>query len=69
MTPTRLRECLALLRWSQRGLAETLGRAEGTVRQWARGAVEIPPEVETWLEVLAMVHEENPPPQRPSRPE
>lgn len=69
MTPTRLRECLALLRWSQRGLADALARAEGTVRQWARGAVQIPPEVAEWLEVLALVHFENPPPERPRRPE
>jgi transcriptional regulator with XRE-family HTH domain len=68
MTPTRLRECLALLRWSQRGLADALDRAEGTVRQWARGAVDIPPEVSEWLEVLAMVHAANPPPPRRQRP-
>lgn len=64
MTPTRLRECLALLRWSQRGLADALERAEGTVRQWARGTVDIPPEVESWLERLAICAEENPPPRR-----
>lgn len=64
MTPTRLRECLALLRWSQRGLADALGRQEGTVRQWARGAVQIPEEVAAWLEKLARHHERNPPPRR-----
>jgi DNA-binding transcriptional regulator YdaS (Cro superfamily) len=64
MTPTRLRECLALLRWSQRGLADALGRPEGTVRQWARGAVQIPPAVASWLEAAARWHASHPPPAR-----
>jgi DNA-binding transcriptional regulator YdaS (Cro superfamily) len=64
MTPTRLRECLAILRWSQRGLADALGRPEGTVRQWARGAVQIPPDVAAWLEAAARWHARHPPPER-----
>ena len=56
MSPTRLRECLALLHWSQRGLADVLRYSEGTVRGWARGARPIPPEVAEWLETLAAVH-------------
>lgn len=64
MSPTRLRECLALLDWTQRGLARVLNRDEGTVRQWARGAVQIPEEVGAWLEKLARYHERNPPPRR-----
>jgi len=49
MTPTHFRECLTLLDWTQRGLARQLGYAEGTVRQWARGALPIPDDVATWL--------------------
>ena len=64
MTPTRLRECLALLRWSQRGLADALDRPEGTVRQWARGAVQIPADVAAWLEVRAKHAERHPAPCR-----
>jgi DNA-binding transcriptional regulator YiaG len=64
MTPTRLRECLDLLWLSQRGLATVLNRQEGTVRQWARGAVQIPDDVAAWLEKLARFHERNPPPKR-----
>jgi hypothetical protein len=64
MTPTRLRECLNALRWSQRGLAAALGRQEGTVRQWARGAVRIPDDVAAWLERAGRWHEQNPPPER-----
>lgn len=62
MTPTRLRECLDALDWTQRGLARVLGRQEGTVRQWARGAVQIPADIAAWLDRLARFHERNPPP-------
>jgi hypothetical protein len=62
MTPTRLRECLDALVWTQRGLARLLDRQEGTVRQWARGAVKIPDDVAVWLEHLAQFHEANPAP-------
>jgi DNA-binding transcriptional regulator YdaS (Cro superfamily) len=68
LTPTRFRECLAVLRWSQRGLADVLGRPEGTVRQWARGTVQIPDDVAVWLERAACWHVANPPPRR-NRPE
>jgi hypothetical protein len=64
MTPTRLRECLDALVWTQRGLARVLERQEGTVRQWARGAVRIPEDVATWLETLARFHEAHPAPVR-----
>lgn len=64
MTSTRLRECLTALDWTQRGLARLLQRPEGTVRQWARGAVVIPEDVAAWLEKLARHHERHPPPQR-----
>jgi transcriptional regulator with XRE-family HTH domain len=60
MTPTRLRECLTALHWSQRGLADVLTYSEGTVRGWARGAREIPEAVAVWLEELAAVHEARP---------
>lgn len=56
MTPDRLRECLAHLRWSQRELARALEINEATVRKWARGALPIPGPVEPWLESLAAVH-------------
>ncbi len=64
MTPTRLRECLDLLHWSQRGLARILGRDAGTVRQWARGAVVIPVDVAAWLEKRATHASKTPPPVR-----
>ncbi|WP_419900760.1 nuclease [Roseomonas sp. USHLN139] len=65
MTPDRFRECLALLDWTQRGLARQLERHEGTVRQWARGTVRIPDDVEAWLEVRATHAAKYPAPARP----
>ena len=64
MTPTEFRECLDALHWTRRGLARILGRPEGTVRQWARGAVRIPPDVVIWLDALTAAHLANPPPKR-----
>ncbi len=64
MTPTRPRDCIELLGWTQRGLARMLDRPEGTVRQWVRGVVRIPEIVAAWLEVRAKHAEEHPPPKR-----
>lgn len=64
MTPARLRECLDTLAWTQRGLARLLERQEGTVRQWARGAVQLPADVAVWLEARARHAEKHPPPRR-----
>ncbi len=56
MSPDRFRDCLAALRWSQRGLAEVLETHERTVRRWATGDVIIPSNVAQWLEDLADAH-------------
>jgi ribosome-binding protein aMBF1 (putative translation factor) len=63
MTPSRLRDVLTLLHWSQRGLADIMACDERLVRRMAAGAADIPPAVAEWLEKLAAVHEANPPPQ------
>lgn len=63
MSPTRLRELLAALHWSQRKLADVLDYSEGTVRGWARGVRPVPPEVGDWLELLGAVHSAHPIPQ------
>lgn len=67
MSPSRFRECLAALDWSQRGLARLLDRAEGTVREWARGRLPVPAEVAEWLEARASSAEQLPPPARRGR--
>lgn len=64
MSPTRLRECLFLLGWSQRSLAKTLGWSDRTGAQWASGAMIIPPNVAEWLEIRAQHAERYPPPVR-----
>ena len=64
MTPTEFRACLDALHWTQRGLARILNRSEGTVRQWARGAVRIPTDVAIWLDWLAQAHVAAPAPRR-----
>lgn len=52
MTPDRFHECLAALRWSQRGLADALTMDERQVRRWAAGA-RIPDGIAAWLELAA----------------
>lgn len=64
MTPTRFRECCAQMDWAYRHLGRRLGRSEGNIRQWARGDVAIPPEVDSWLESVVSWVEKNPAPQR-----
>ena len=61
MTPTRFAECLALLRWSQRGFADAVQVDERQVRRWGAGAT-IPAPVAVWLERAATWHEKNPVP-------
>lgn len=64
MTPTRRRECLALLRWTQRGFAAAIGWDEGTVRRWLRGSSEAPAEIDAWLDRRAVAMADDPPPSR-----
>jgi hypothetical protein len=40
------------------------GYAEGTVRQWARGALPVPDQIADWLVARADHAEETPPPKR-----
>ncbi len=67
MTPDQFRECLALLHWSQRGLAGIVGRDERQVRRWASGDAPIPPDVAAWLQHVAAFMSHNPPPVRVRR--
>jgi ribosome-binding protein aMBF1 (putative translation factor) len=62
MTPDRLRECIKACQWSQAQLALAARRNARTVRRWADGSTEIPPKIARWLEIIAAVHEANPPP-------
>ncbi len=62
MTPARFLACLALLRWSQRGLAAAIDYDDRLVRRWVSGERPIPAHVADWLERAAAWHAENPPP-------
>ena len=66
MNADRFRECLALLCWSQRGLAAILDMDERQARRWAAGAA-IPENVAAWLETLARFHACHPPPEYQGR--
>ena len=57
MTPDRFRECLALLHWSQRGLAQILYCDDRLVRRWAQGSEPVPESIGRWIEQLACAHE------------
>jgi transcriptional regulator with XRE-family HTH domain len=62
MTADRFRECLAMLHWSQRGLAEILYCDDRLVRRWAQGNEPVPESIARWIEKLAFTHEALPPP-------
>lgn len=64
MTSDQLRAALALLHWTQRGLAAQLGYDEATVRRWTSGAYPVPGDITIWLHTLAAFHAANPAPRR-----
>ncbi len=55
MSPTRLRECIALPGWSQRELSRLIGLGDRAVGKMSTGKHAIPPELEDWLEAMAAV--------------
>jgi hypothetical protein len=57
MTPTRLIECLAVIRWKPEILARAIDVPLATVRAWTLGTRDIPLKVASWLEALCFVHE------------
>jgi plasmid maintenance system antidote protein VapI len=56
MTPARYHECLRLIGWTQRGLADRLSVHETRARRWGNGQYPIPDDVAERLERLAAVH-------------
>ena len=65
MTPTRLRECLDALRWSQRDLAATLSCNDRLVRRWSGGSAGLRgprKRRQMDLEVLSTTHIRHPAP-------
>lgn len=64
MTPARLAECLTLLRWSRRSLADATGYDESTVRLWLSGRYPTPPLIARWIERAATFHAKHPAPRK-----
>jgi transcriptional regulator with XRE-family HTH domain len=61
MTPDELRECLGVIGWTQRELAEELGIDDRTVRLfWAMGRKPVPDNVAEWLRAIAAAHAARP---------
>lgn len=54
MTPAKFRDCLDAMRWSQRGLANTLNINETTVHRWATGERPVPSNVAAWLNLISV---------------
>jgi len=57
MTPERMQECLATIRWSPVTLAACLQLENDLVERWMDGAAPIPVSVASWLEALCFTHE------------
>lgn len=57
MTPTRLVECLTIIRWTSLDLADALECDVSLVGAWLEGLEEVPVKVAAWIETLATVHD------------
>ena len=66
MTPERFRECLDIIGYTTRGIADLLGRDDRRIRRWSGGTIAIPADVAEWLEGYAQAieryHKDHPPP-------
>ncbi len=62
MIAGRLRQCLAILRWTQSDLAEELGVPVEQADAWLAGRTRVPVVVAAWLEALVKAHRSVPKP-------
>jgi transcriptional regulator with XRE-family HTH domain len=62
VTPDRLREILALVRWSQQALARAVECDPRLAQRWATGQAPVPEPIGRWLEALGTAHEAHPAP-------
>lgn len=56
MIAARLRQCLAILRWTQTDLAEELGISAEQAGERLAGRTYVPVAVAAWLEALVKAH-------------
>jgi hypothetical protein len=61
MLPSRLRECLAILRWRDVELSDATDHHIADVRAWLDGRARPPLTVAAWLEALVKAHLSVPP--------
>jgi hypothetical protein len=64
MTSADLRDALALLGLSERGLARATGYSAGAVRMWTTGRARTPEPVASWLQRRVKEWRSDPPPDR-----
>ena len=57
MTPARLGDCLAIVRWTPGVLAEAIDVPSVAVAAWLAGTEVVPAKVGAWIEALCFVHE------------
>jgi len=56
LSPDEFRACLDTIGWSQRNLARRLAIHHTRTERMATGRYPVPPEVATWLRVMAAFH-------------
>lgn len=62
MTPNRFNECLRVIRWTPINIASALQCELSWIEALEAGNEDVPTGLADWLEALAKVHEELPPP-------
>lgn len=62
MTSDRFNECLRVIRWTPINIASALQCELSWIEALEAGNEEVPAGLAAWLETLAKVHEELPPP-------
>ena len=65
MAPARLRECLDIMRWTNRGFAKDIERDEHTVRRYLLGLEPVPNHIAAWVDTVAAFMAAHPPPPPP----
>lgn len=67
LTGKEFRECLLVLRWTERTVASALGLSHSRVNRIANGIGRFSIEESKWIRRLANFHRETPPPQAASK--
>lgn len=63
LTGRELAECLMVLHWSERGLAQILDQPHAKINRIVNGRGCLPPDESEWIRTLASFHRDHKPPQ------